>query len=890
MSETLLSVGIDIGTSTTQLILSRLTLANRANPFSVPRIAIEDREVLYRSGIHFTPLLSDTVIDAEGVRTIVAEEYRKSGFAPEQVDTGAVIITGETARKENAREVLSALSQFAGDFVVATAGPDLESILAARGAGADEYSREHHTDVLHFDIGGGTSNLALYSHGELAATGCLDVGGRLIKLDREGTVTYVSPVLKRGAMWASPPTPITRWAPCRGGCPHPPAPKTEQAEGADHRQWPEGRATMKVAPTSGTPCGRGGLYGRPDPRRSPTKWVRRGGGGATERVSVPVYGDAKDVQFAPTRKKVEALSGKIVKVSGPLVVATGLKDANMADVVRVGEQRLIGEILNMNGDAASIQVYEETSGLGPGAVVETTGAPMSVELGPGIIENIYDGIQRPLEGIMRKAGNNNLPRGVEVPALDREKKWDFTAVARPGDRVTGGDVLGTVQETSVVLHKIMVPPTLSGTIESIQSGSFTVLDTVAVLVDGKGEKHALTMVQKWPVRVGRPYKHKYPPRTPLLSGQRIVDAMFPVAKGGTAAIPGPFGSGKTVMQHQLAKWSDVDIVVYIGCGERGNEMTDVLREFPELVDPRTGESLMKRTVLIANTSDMPVAAREASIYTGITIAEYFRDMGYDVAVIADSTSRWAEALREISGRLEEMPADEGYPAYLPSRLAEFYERAGYVRTLNGAEGSVSVIGAVSPQGNDFSEPVTQNTKRFTRCFWALDKSLAYARHYPAINWNDSYSEYLGDLGGWYYDNVGHDFMSCRERIANLLLQENNLMQIVKLIGSDVLPDDQKLTIEIARVIRVGFLQQNAFHAVDTYVPLEKQLKMMETILYLYDKCAALVAKQVPVSRLLATGLFDELVQMKYTVPNDDLSKLDELQKAIDTKLAAVAQG
>ena len=428
---------------------------------------------------------------------------------------------------------------------------------------------------------------------------------------------------------------------------------------------------MKVAPTSGTPCGRGGLYGRPDPRRSPTKWVWRGGGGATERVSVPVYGDAKDVQFAPTRKKVEALSGKIVKVSGPLVVATGLKDANMADVVRVGEQRLIGEILNMNGDAASIQVYEETSGLGPGAVVETTGAPMSVELGPGIIENIYDGIQRPLEGIMRKAGNNNLPRGVEVPALDREKKWDFTAVARPGDRVTGGDVLGTVQETSVVLHKIMVPPTLSGTIESIQSGSFTVLDTVAVLVDGKGEKHALTMVQKWPVRVGRPYKHKYPPRTPLLSGQRIVDAMFPVAKGGTAAIPGPFGSGKTVMQHQLAKWSDVDIVVYIGCGERGNEMTDVLREFPELVDPRTGESLMKRTVLIANTSDMPVAAREASIYTGITIAEYFRDMGYDVAVIADSTSRWAEALREMSGRLEEMPGEEGYPAYLSSRLAPF---------------------------------------------------------------------------------------------------------------------------------------------------------------------------------------------------------------------------
>ena len=582
--------------------------------------------------------------------------------------------------------------------------------------------------------------------------------------------------------------------------------------------------------------------------------------------------------------------GKIVKVSGPLVVATGMEEANMADVVRVGEQRLIGEILNMTGDAASIQVYEETSGLGPGAEVVTTGAPLSVELGPGLIENIYDGIQRPLEVIREVSGSNSLPRGVEVPALDREKKWAFTPAVQPGTRVVGGDVLGTVQETESILHKIMLPPRMKGTIVSIQGGPFTVTETVAVLEQEDGSRVELPMMQKWPVRVGRPYKHKYPPVVPLQSGQRIVDTFFPVAKGGTAAIPGPFGSGKTVMQHALAKWSDVDLVVYIGCGERGNEMTDVLREFPELVDPRTGQSLMKRTVLIANTSDMPVAAREASIYTGITIAEYFRDMGYAVAVIADSTSRWAEALREISGRLEEMPADEGYPAYLPSRLAEFYERAGYVKTLNGAEGSVSVIGAVSPQGNDFSEPVTQNTKRFTRCFWALDKSLAYARHYPAINWNDSYSEYLGDLGGWYYDNVGHDFMSCRERIANLLLQENNLMQIVKLIGSDVLPDDQKLTIEIARVIRVGFLQQNAFHAVDTYVPLEKQLKMMETILYLYDKCAALVAKQVPVSRLLATGLFDELVQMKYTVPNDDLSKLDELQKAIDTKLAAVAQG
>ena len=605
------------------------------------------------------------------------------------------------------------------------------------------------------------------------------------------------------------------------------------------------------------------------------------------------------------------MSGRIVKVSGPLVVAEGMEDASMADVVRVGKQQLIGEILNMTGGSASIQVYEETSGLGPGAEVTTTGMPLSVELGPGMLENIYDGIQRPLTEIRDRCGET-IARGVQVPALNREKKWAFTPTVKKGDKLSGGDVIGTVQETSAVLHKIMVPPNVAGTVKEIKSGSFTVTETVCVLETAKGEEN-LTLMQKWPVRVARPYDRKFTPSQPLMTGQRIIDTMFPLAKGGTAAVPGPFGSGKTVVQHQLAKWSDVDIVVYIGCGEtvmqhalakwadvdlvvyigcgeRGNEMTDVLMEFPELHDPNTGEPLMKRTVLIANTSDMPVAAREASIYTGITIAEYFRDMGYDVAVIADSTSRWAEALREMSGRLEEMPADEGYPAYLPSRLAEFYERAGYVKTLNGAEGSVSVIGAVSPQGNDFSEPVTQNTKRFTRCFWALDKSLAYARHYPAINWNDSYSEYLGDLGSWYYDNVGHDFMSCRERVANLLLQENNLMQIVKLIGSDVLPDDQKLTIEIARVIRVGFLQQNAFHAVDTYVPLEKQLKMMETILYLYDKCAALVAKQVPVSRLLATGLFDELVKMKYEVPNDDFSKLDAMQKDIDAKLAAVAQG
>ena len=569
---------------------------------------------------------------------------------------------------------------------------------------------------------------------------------------------------------------------------------------------------MKVAPTSGTPCGRGGLYGRPDPRRSPTKWVWRGGGGATERVSVPVYGDAKDVQFAPTRKKVEALSGKIVKVSGPLVVATGLKDANMADVVRVGEQRLIGEILNMNGDAASIQVYEETSGLGPGAVVETTGAPMSVELGPGIIENIYDGIQRPLEGIMRKAGNNNLPRGVEVPALDREKKWDFTAVARPGDKVTGGDVLGTVQETSVVLHKIMVPPTLSGTIESIQSGSFTVLDTVAVLVDGKGEKHALTMVQKWPVRVGRPYKHKYPPRTPLLSGQRIVDAMFPVAKGGTAAIPGPFGSGKTVMQHQLAKWSDVDIVVYIGCGERGNEMTDVLREFPELVDPRTGRSLMERTIIICNTSSMPVAAREASVYTAVTMAEYYRQMGLDVLLLADSTSRWAQAMREMSGRLEEIPGEEAFPAYLESVIASFYERAGKVRLKNGKIASVTIGGTVSPAGGNFEEPVTQATLKVVGAFHGLSRERSDARKYPAIHPIDSWSKYRGVVD---MDRV--------EQARSILKRSNEINQMMKVVGEEGTSAEDYIIYQKGELLDSVYLQQNSFDPIDAACDPNRQI-------------------------------------------------------------------
>ena len=546
------------------------------------------------------------------------------------------------------------------------------------------------------------------------------------------------------------------------------------------------------------------------------------------------------------------MSGKIVKVSGPLVVATGLEDANMADVVRVGEQRLIGEILTMNGDSASIQVYEETSGLGPGAAVESTGSPLSVELGPGIIENIYDGIQRPLEVIMKQTGKNTLERGVEVPALDREKLWDFVPVAKPGDKVTGGDILGTVQETAVVLHKIMVPPRLSGTVESIQAGKFNVTQTVAVLKKDDGSKVELTMTQKWPVRVGRPYKHKYPPKAPLLSGQRIVDTLFPVAKGGTAAIPGPFGSGKTVMQHQLAKWSDVDIVIYIGCGERGNEMTDVLREFPELQDPRTGESLMKRTVLIANTSDMPVAAREASIYTGITIAEYFRDMGYHVAVIADSTSRWAEALREMSGRLEEMPGEEGYPAYLSSRLAQFYERAGMVECLGSDDerrGSLTAVGAVSPPGGDLSEPVSQATMRIVKVFWALDASLAYRRHFPAINWLNSYSLYLDSLKPWFDEHLGKEFLQNRERAMNILQEEASLNEIVQLVGKDALSPNAQLTLETAKMLREDFLQQNSFMDIDNYSSYDRQEKLMAMILE-YDKlCRAAIAKGAAASAL-----------------------------------------
>ena len=548
---------------------------------------------------------------------------------------------------------------------------------------------------------------------------------------------------------------------------------------------------------------------------------------------------------------------QLYSINGPVVTVRGRTGLSMMEMVHVGNQRLVGEVIRLDAQAATIQVYEETGGLRPGEPVEPTGAPLSVTLGPGILRNIYDGIQRPLPAIEADSGSF-IGRGAQAPALDTEKKWDVTLTVKPGDTLEPGAVYATCPETPAIVHKCMLSPlygrcTVTWTAEN---GPYTVEQTVAKVTDEKGTEHALTLCQQWPIRTPRPAAARMTSPRPLITGQRVIDTMFPLAKGGAAAIPGGFGTGKTMTQHQLAKWCDADIIIYVGCGERGNEMTQALQEFSELTDPRTGNSLMDRTVLIANTSNMPVAAREASIYTGITLAEYYRDMGYHTAMMADSTSRWAEALREISGRLEEMPADEGYPAYLPSRLAEFYERAGYFKTLGGQEGSVSVIGAVSPQGNDFSEPVTQNTKRFTRCFWALDKSLAYARHYPAINWNDSYSEYLGDLSEWYYDNVGKDFMECRGRLADLLLQETNLMQIVKLIGSDVLPDDQKLTIEIARVIRVGFLQQNAFHATDTFVPLEKQLKMMQIILYLYDKCSALVAKQVPVSTLLATGMFD----------------------------------
>ena len=581
-------------------------------------------------------------------------------------------------------------------------------------------------------------------------------------------------------------------------------------------------------------------------------------------------------------------SNRIYSINGPVVTIKGPTDLTMQEMVYVGEKRLIGEVISIDADRTTIQVYETTTGLRVGEEIAGTGAPLSATLGPGILSNIFDGIERPLRDI-EKLDGAFIGTGSSIPSLDPERKWDVTIKVAVGDELKGGDIYATCPETPLIEHHCMVPPTLSGRVTAVMTnGQYTVNDCVVKLQDKNGVEHELTLCQKWPIRVERPISRRLSISRPLITGQRVLDTMFPIAKGGTAAIPGGFGTGKTMTQHQLAKWCDADIIVYVGCGERGNEMTQVLKEFGELVDPKSGQKLTARTVLIANTSNMPVAAREASIYTGITLAEYYRDMGYHVAIMADSTSRWAEALREISGRLEEMPAEEGFPAYLPSRISQFYERAGYTISLNGAEGSVTIIGAVSPQGSDFSEPVTQNTKRFVRCFWALDKSLAYARHYPAINWNTSYSEYIDDLSPWYSKNVGREFMTDRQRMATLLHEESDLMEIVKLIGSDVLPDDQKLVIETAKVIRVGFLQQNAYHADDTYVPLEKQLGMMKVILYLYDQCAAMVKKGQALSSILATGIFAEVNKIKYDVPNDRLEMLDDYYGKIDRALATVA--
>ena len=565
-------------------------------------------------------------------------------------------------------------------------------------------------------------------------------------------------------------------------------------------------------------------------------------------------------------------TGIIKKVAGPLVIAEGMRDCNMFDVVHVSDMNLIGEVIEMHGDRASIQVYEETSGLGPGEPVVSTGSQLSVELGPGLIESIYDGIQRPLDDIMKVSGNN-LSRGISVPALKRDKVWQFDATAKVGDRVEGGDVIGTVQETDIVLHKIMVPAGISGTVKEINSGSYKVTDNVAVVEDEKGEKHEITLMQKWPVRIGRPYKRKLSPDMPLITGQRVIDTLFPIAKGGVAAVPGPFGSGKTVVQHQLAKWAEADIVVYIGCGERGNEMTDVLNEFPELLDPKTGHSLMERTVLIANTSDMPVAAREASIYTGITIAEYFRDMGYSVALMADSTSRWAEALREMSGRLEEMPGEEGYPAYLGSRLAQFYERAGRVITLgtDDQEGSLSVIGAVSPPGGDISEPVSQATLRIVKVFWGLDAGLAYKRHFPAVNWLTSYSLYVDTMANWYKTNVAEDWMDLRARVMALLQEESELEEIVKLVGMDALSDIDRVKLEAARSIREDFLHQNAFHETDTYTTLNKQYHMMQLVMAFYDKSAAALEKGAQLNALINMPIRERIGRFKY-VKEDEVDK------------------
>ena len=579
----------------------------------------------------------------------------------------------------------------------------------------------------------------------------------------------------------------------------------------------------------------------------------------------------------------------VYSINGPVVTVRGARQFEMQEMVFVGNSRLIGEVINISDERTTIQVYEGTTGMRPGEPVTGTGGPLCATLGPGILSNIFDGIERPLKEIAKTSGAF-IPEGSDMPALDVEKKWAVTLKVKEGDRLGGGDVFAVCPESSIIEHRSMVPPGLDGTVVSVRpDGDYTVREPLVVLRDAQGADHELALAQKWPIRQTRPVAERLPIERPLITGQRIIDTLFPIAKGGTAAIPGGFGTGKTMTQHQLAKWSDADIIVYIGCGERGNEMTQVLDEFGELTDPKSGKPLTDRTVLIANTSNMPVAAREASIYTGITLAEYYRDMGYHVAVMADSTSRWAEALREISGRLEEMPAEEGFPAYLPSRISQFYERAGYMENLNGTEGSVTIIGAVSPQGADFSEPVTQNTKRFVRCFWALDKALAYARHYPAINWTSSYSEYLDDLAPWCAKNISPDFLPCRQRISTVLLEEAKLNEIVKLIGEDVLPDVQKLVMEVARLIRVGLLQQNAYHRDDTYVPLPKQLMMMQVILYFYDKASAVIAKGIPISEITDSGLIDSLVKIKYEIPNAHLELFDNYYKEIDDKIAGLNQ-
>ena len=575
-------------------------------------------------------------------------------------------------------------------------------------------------------------------------------------------------------------------------------------------------------------------------------------------------------------------TGKIYGINGPVIYLNGNTGFGMSEMVYVGKDQLVGEVIALEKDRTTVQVYEETSGLRPGEVVTATGNAVSVTLAPGILNNIFDGIERPLEKIS-ETGGAFITKGVSVDSLDREKRWNTHFTVREGDYVNGGDIFAEVPETRAIVHKCMIPPHLHGKVVAVKpDGAYTIEESLITLDTGTGETVEIQMAQRWPIRTPRPVNQRFSASVPLVTGQRIIDTMFPIAKGGTAAIPGGFGTGKTMTQHQIAKWSDADIIIYIGCGERGNEMTQVLEEFGELTDPRTGNPLMDRTTLIANTSNMPVAAREASIYTGLTLAEYYREMGYDVAIMADSTSRWAEALRELSGRLEEMPAEEGFPAYLASRLSAFYERAGMMQNLNGTKGSVSIIGAVSPQGGDFSEPVTQNTKRFVRCFWGLDKSLAYSRHFPAIHWLSSYSEYLQDLSHWYQDNVSPKFVDYRNRLMAILNQESSLLEIVKLIGSDVLPDDQKLILEIARVIRLGFLQQNAFHKDDTCVSMEKQFFMMETILYLYKQARALVTMGHPMSVLKSENIFERVIAIKYDVPNDQLELFAQYHRDIDT--------